>query len=92
MKYYYILFLKKRLLLFKKHFETDMIMSPKNIFILCHSTVHPVNRHIERFNDRMTHARCKNGRSGQRRGGGVGTKHSLLLEFKTPHISKFSWS
>ena len=30
-------FLKKRLLLFKKHFETGMLMSPKNIFILCHS-------------------------------------------------------
>ena len=28
------IFFKKRLLLLKKHFETGMLMSPKNIFIL----------------------------------------------------------
>ena len=36
--------------MFKKHFETGMVMSPKNIFILCHSTVHPVNIHIKKLN------------------------------------------
>ena len=49
-----------------------MLMLTKNISILCHSTLHPVNIHIKRANDRKTHARCKSGRSGQR---GVGTKH-----------------
>ena len=48
-------------------------MLTKNISILCHSTLHPVNIHIKRPNARKTHARCKSGRSGQR--GGVGTKH-----------------
>ena len=41
-------------------------MLPKNISILCHSTVHPINIHIKRPNDRKTHARCKSGRSGQK--------------------------
>ena len=49
----------------KKHFEIRMLMSPENVFILCHSTVHPVNIHIIRLNDRKTHARCKLGISGQ---------------------------
>ena len=50
MKYYYLFFLKKGLLLLTKHFETSMSMLPKNIFLLCHSTVHhdPVNIHIIR--------------------------------------------
>ena len=61
--------LKKRLVLFKKHFKTGMLMLPKNISILCHSTVHPVNIHIKWPNDRKTHARCKSGRSGQRGSG-----------------------
>ena len=64
MKYYY--FFKKRLLLLKKHFETGMIMLPKNIFLLCHSTVHAAHINIIRPNDRKTQARCKSGRSGQR--------------------------
>ena len=33
-----------------------MFMWPKK---LCHSTVHSVNIHIIRPNDRKTHARCK---------------------------------
>ena len=49
-----------------------MLMLPKNISILCHSTVHPVHIHIKRPNDGKTHARCKSGGSGE---GGVGTKH-----------------
>ena len=65
-----IYFLKKRLLLLKKHFETGLLMSPKDIFILCHSTVHTVNIHTKRPNDNKTHARCKSGRSGQK-----GSKH-----------------
>ena len=60
---------KKRLLLLKKHCETGMLMLPKNIFILCHSTVHPVNIHIIRPNDRKAHARCKRGTSTQRGSG-----------------------
>ena len=36
-----------------------MLLLPKNIFLLCDSTVHPVNFHIIRPNDRKTHARCK---------------------------------
>ena len=68
----YLFFFKKRLLLLKKHFETGMLLLPKNIFLLCDSTVHPVNIHIIRPNDRKAHARCKSGRSGQ---GGVGTRH-----------------
>ena len=63
--------LKKRLLLFKKHFLTGMLMLTKNISILWHSTLHPVNIHIKRPDDRKTHARCKSGRSGQR---GIGHK------------------
>ena len=62
-------FFKKKLLLLKKHFEIRMLMSPENVFILCHSTVHPVNSHIIRLNDRKTHARCKLGISGQRGSG-----------------------
>ena len=61
-------FFKKKLLL-KKHFETGMLLLPKNIILLCNSTVHPVNIHIIWPNDRKTHARCKSGRSGQRRSG-----------------------
>ena len=53
-------FFLQRLLLLKKHFETGMLMSPKNIFILCHCTVHQVYIHIKVVRvDR----------------GGVGTKH-----------------
>ena len=44
-------------------------MLAKNISILYHSTLHPVNIHIKRPNDRKTHARCKSGRSGQRESG-----------------------
>ena len=64
-----IYFFKKRLLLLKKHFETGMLLLPKIIFLLCDSTVHPVDIHIIRPNDRKTHARCKSGRSGQRGSG-----------------------
>ena len=64
-----IIYFLKRLLLLKKHFETGILMSTKNIFILCHSTVHTVIIHIIRPNDRKTHARCKSGRSGQRGSG-----------------------
>ena len=42
----FIFFLKKGLLLPKKHFETGMLMLPKNIYLLCQFTVHPVNIHI----------------------------------------------
>ena len=45
-----------------KHFETSMSMLPKNIYLLCHSTVHAVNIHIIRPNDQKTHARCKRGK------------------------------
>ena len=50
----------------KKHFDIGILMSPKNMLIFCHSTVHPVNIHIIRPNDRKTHARCKCCMSGQR--------------------------
>ena len=70
----------------KKHFEIRMLMSPENVFILCHSTVHPVNIHIIRLNDRKTHARCKLGISGQ--GGGVGTKHRKCFFHGTDQIIK----
>ena len=63
----------------KKHFETCMLMSPKNIFILCHSTVHQVNIHIIRPNDRMTHARCKGGTSGQRGEWAQSTGNAFLM-------------
>ena len=55
MKYYYLFFKKNRLLLLKKHFETGMIMVPKNIFfLLFHSTVHAAHINIIRPNDRQT--------------------------------------
>ena len=60
------IFFKKGLLLLTKHFETSMSMLPKNIYLLCHSTVHPVNIHIVRPNERKTHACCKSGKSGHK--------------------------
>ena len=59
-----LIFFKKGLLLLKKHFETSSLMLPRNIHLLCHSTVHPVNIHIIRPNDRKMHARCKRGQRG----------------------------
>ena len=64
MKYNYLFFLKKEAVIAEKAFETGMLLLPKNILLLCDSTVHPVNIHIIRPNDRKTHARCKSGRSG----------------------------
>ena len=49
----------------KKHFETGMLMSPKKVFILCHSTVHTENIHTKRPNDRKTHARWTEGEWAQ---------------------------
>ena len=57
------------LLIFFLKKEAVMLMPPKNIFTFCRSTVHPVNIHIIRPNDRKTHAKCKRGTSGQRGSG-----------------------
>ena len=57
-----------------KHFETSMSMLPKNIYLLCHSTVHPVNIHIIRPNDRKTHA-VPDVKVVRVDRGGVGTKY-----------------
>ena len=65
MKYYYLCFKKEA----GGMLITGTLMLTKNISILCHSTLHPVNIHIKRPNDRKTHARCKSGRSGQRGSG-----------------------
>ena len=46
-----------------------MLMLPKNIYLLCHSTIHPVNIHIIWPNDRKTNAKRKSGRSEQRGSG-----------------------
>ena len=62
----------------KKHFETVMLMWPKNIFELCHSTVHSVNIHTIRPNDRKTHARCKVVGVDT---GGLGAKHRKCFFF-----------
>ena len=40
-------------------------MSAKIFFILCHPTVHPVNIHIIRPNDRNKHVRCKGWTEGE---------------------------
>ena len=72
--------------MFKKYFETGMLMSPKNISILCHSTVHPVNIHIKRPNDQKTHARCKSGMSGQRGSGHKAKEISTLFPGPFPWL------
>ena len=68
MKFYYLCF-KKEALIVQETFLYGMLMLTKIISILCHSTLHPVNIHIKRPNDRKTHARCKSGRGGQRGSG-----------------------
>ena len=69
MKYYYLCFKKEALIVQETFLNWYVIMFPKDISILCHSTLHPVNIHIKRPNDRKTQARCKSGRSGQRGSG-----------------------
>ena len=71
MKYPYLFFFKEAVIV-EETFETVMLMWPKFFLKLCHSTVHSVNIHIIRPNDRKTHARCKVVGMDT---GGLGAKH-----------------
>ena len=86
MKYNY-LFLLKKLLLLKKHFQTVMLMGPKKIFTLSfYSTFQSVNIHIIRPNDQKTHVRCKVVGMDT---GGLGAKHRNFFFFFMVESTQF---